>query len=72
MSLREVKEYFSLCEQGEGTRQQRYEMLLKVQKDMEKKLAHMQTNLDCLKNKVKHYEDIAAGKCEDDCNPLNW
>ena len=72
MSISEVKHYFDLCQQGNSTIDERYEIMFNLKLKTYEELKAMQVKLDCINEKVNHYEDIIAGKCEDDCNPLNW
>ncbi len=72
MSIPDIKHYFDLCLEGNATIEERYQILhmLKVKTEEEVKFA--QIRVDCITEKVNHCQDIIDGKCEDDCNPLNW
>ncbi len=72
MAISEIKHYFDLCQQGNSTIDERYEIMFNLKLKTYEELKAMQVRMDCINEKVNHYQDIIAGKCEDDCNPLNW
>lgn len=72
MAIPEIKHYFDLCLEGEKTFDERLEILKKLEKKTAEELANAQRRYECIEEKIKHCEEIKQGKCEDDCNPLNW
>lgn len=72
MSIKEIKHYFQLCLVGDKTFDERYEILNKLHQQILEEQKNIQSRLECVTNKLNHCKDIKAGKCEDDCNPLNW
>lgn len=72
LSISEIKHYFELCQIGESTFAERYEILKSLEKKTALELIEAQNRYHCLEVKIKHCQDIQNGKCEDDCNPLNW
>lgn len=72
LSVAEVRHYVSLCQEGEDTIQQRYQILLPLQEKTETEQKMLQRRLDCIRQKTAHCRDIMNGLCDDDCNPLNW
>lgn len=72
LSITEVRHYFDLCSEGPATIHERQEMLIRMKEKAEADLASAQMRIECLSDKIAMYNDVIAGKCEDDCNPLNW
>lgn len=57
MSIKELQEYFTLCEEGENTIQQRYEIILRQKHKAEQALKETQDQLSYIEWKLKKYED---------------
>lgn len=72
LSISEIKHYFDLCQIGESTFEERYEILKSLEEKAALELKEAQNRYHCIDAKLKHCEDIKSGKCKDDCNPLNW
>ena len=72
MSIPEIKHYFDLCHKGNSTIDERYQIMIKLKLKTYEEFKAMQVRMDCINEKVNHYQDIISGKCKDDCNPLNW
>lgn len=72
MSVSEIRHYFELCLKGESTFDERLEILRQLEQKTAEELEKTKNRYACIQEKIKHCEDIKAGKCEDDCNPLNW
>lgn len=72
LSIPEVRRYFDLCREGSSTIRERQQMLVQMKDKAEADLAFVQMRISCLTSKIAMYENAMAGKCEDDCNPLNW
>lgn len=72
LSISEIKRYFDLCQRGAETIEERHRILQDLERRTEEERRAVEERLACISAKVRHYEDIMAGSCEDDCNPLNW
>ena len=72
MSIAQIKHYFALCQQGKGTLQERKEILEQVRDAAQKELEETQVRIHCLNEKIDLCQNAIEGRCEDDCNPLNW
>ena len=72
MAIADIRHYFELCQKGEKTFDERYQILKELEEKTKKELEEAQKRYNCIEEKLRHCEEIKAGKCEDDCNPLNW
>lgn len=72
LSIAEIRHYFALCQKGMESIEERYQILSALQHKTEEEAKAVQFRLDCISKKVLHCQEIMAGLCEDDCNPLNW
>ena len=72
MTIAEIKHYFDLCQIGDGTIEERYQILQALKQRTEKELIEVQERLHCISEKVDHCQKIIAGNMVDDCNPMNW
>ena len=69
VSIEDIKRYSDLCLSDEGDAlQKRYEFMRKQRALSYQHLQEAQELVDYMEHKVKHYEDILAGKAEDDTN----
>lgn len=57
VSIKSMIEYVSLFQDGEHTRNQRKEILIKQEKKLEDSIKNMQEALSYLRIKIKHYDD---------------
>lgn len=73
-SIEDIKEYCRLChlEESEENLKARYSIFLKQREEAYKRLKEIQTTIDYMEYKIKHYEDILSGNISDDSNPKNW
>lgn len=73
-SLEDIRQYCHLCrlEESEENLRARYQIILKQQKEAHKKAAAAKATAEYMDCKVKHYEDILAGRLPDDMNPRKW
>lgn len=69
MSIADIRYYIDLCQEGETTVPERYQIIMKQKKKAEEDLQEMQHRLDILNRKEKCYEDILSRKSGDVCNP---
>lgn len=72
LSIPEIHNYFTLCQQGNSSLQERRNILIQLKMQSQMELESMQTRIDCLTDKINHIQDIIDSDGEDDCNPLNW
>lgn len=72
LSIPEIRHYFSLCQMGKSSIKERKDILIKLKSESEKELAELQRRIDCLDDKIAHYQKVIDIDGEDDCNPLNW
>lgn len=71
--VKEIKRYFDLCrlEESEENLRARYEIIVKQRDQAYRKLEEARTTADYMDRKLKHYEDILAGRIPDDTNPAH-
>ena len=72
MSIAQIKHYFALCQQGSSTLAERKAILQQVRDDAQKELEETALRIHCLEEKINVCQNAMEGRCEDDCNPLNW
>ena len=59
-------------EESEENLRARYQIILKQRNMAHKKVAEAQATAEYMDYKLKHYEDILAGRIPDDMNPGKW
>ena len=70
VSLEDIKVYSDLCLSDDADAlQARYQFMVKQRELAFKRLREAEALVDYMNHKVQHYEDILAGKTEDDTNP---
>ena len=70
VSLEDIKVYSDLClSDDEDALQARYEFMLKQRELAFERLREAEALVEYMNHKVAHYEDILAGKEQDDTNP---
>lgn len=71
MPIKEIKRYANLCRMEESAEnlQARYQIVLAQREQAHKKAAEAKATADYMDHKVKHYEEILAGRIPDDTNP---
>lgn len=69
-----IKKYCHLCclEENEENLLARYQIILKQRDEAYKRLEEAKASVAYMDYKVRHYEDILAGRTPDDSNPNNW
>ncbi len=72
LSIPEIRHYFALCQEGTATLKERQAILVKLKEKSQKELEDMQMRVDCLSDKIAHYQNAIDSDGTDDCNPLNW
>jgi MerR family transcriptional regulator, aldehyde-responsive regulator len=60
MSISEIKHYINLCQEGDSTVMERYQIILDQKKKAEEDLKGMQKRLEVLAHKEKYYEELLA------------
>ncbi|MDF2512769.1 MAG: hypothetical protein K0S04_2635 [Herbinix sp.] len=60
MSISEIKHYINLCQEGDSTVHERYQIILNQKKKAEEDLKEMQKRLEVLAHKEKYYETLLA------------
>ena len=71
MSVADIKHYIELCQKGETTILERYNIILKQKKKAEADLREMQKRLEVLRLKEQHYINALEMKTGDACNPAH-
>lgn len=69
MSVREIKRYVGLCQEGDSTIEVRRQMIAQHKRTVEQKIEQMKNYLVKLNKKLGYYDDYVAGKGTDCCNP---
>lgn len=70
VSLEDIKVYSDLCLSDDADAlQARYQFMVKQRELAFERLREAEALVDYMNHKVQHYEDILAGKTEDDTNP---
>lgn len=74
MPMKDIKQYFDLCqlEESEENLLARYRIIAKQHDAAHKKVAEAKATADYIDFKLKHYEEILAGRIPDNTNPANW
>lgn len=72
LSIPQIRQYFTLCQQGSSSIQERMDILIQLKLQSQKELEAMQARIDCLTDKIAHCQNVIDSNGDDDCNPLNW
>ena len=69
--IKDIQRYCELCQLEESPENlmARYEIILKQRENAYKKAEEAKATVDYMEHKVKHYEEIMAGRLPDDTNP---
>lgn len=67
-SIEDIQAYGKLC-LTPNSLEPRYQFMKEQLVKAKERLANAQMAVDFVERKLKHYEDILAGRCEDDTNP---
>ena len=72
--LKDIQEYCRLCRQEESREnlEARYRIILANRELVRQKAAEADAAAAYMDEKVRHYEEILAGRIPDDTNPGNW
>jgi len=73
-SIKDIKKYCELCrlEESEENLKARYQIILNQREQAHKRAEEAKVTAEYMDQKVKHYEDILAGRIPDDTNPGTW
>jgi len=71
MQLTEVKKYIALCQIGDSTVQERYEIIKTAKQRTLEKFEDLNNQLAKLNCKEAHYEEIIKKNLKDSYNPIN-
>jgi DNA-binding transcriptional MerR regulator len=69
MAIGEIKRYVDLCMKGDQTVEVRRQIILQHKHAVEQKIEQMNNYLAKINKKLEYYDDFAAGKSIDCCNP---
>lgn len=72
MSLEDIKHYIELCQEGEATIPQRYEIIKKQKEATLVQLEEAKERAEFMINKANHYENILRQIVPDNMNPGMW
>lgn len=71
MTIAEVKKYIALCQVGDSTVQERYDIIKAAKARTLVKMEDLKKQLNKLNYKEKHYHDIIENNLKDSYNPMN-
>lgn len=69
MSIREMKLYIGLCQQGEATIPERKQILSQKREELLRRMAELQVSVDFIDRKQRLYDDLLAGKAGGEGGP---
>lgn len=72
LSIPEIRHYFTLCQQGVTTIEERKQILIDLRSRAEEDLKEAKHRVECLTDTIQLCQNIIDHNCKDDCNPLNW
>ncbi|AVN58781.1 hypothetical protein CG002_00860 [Mesoplasma florum] len=72
MEIKNIKEYINLCMEGDSTVPQRLKIIQEQKKDLVSKIKGLQSELELLTSKEKHYKKILEENILDEWNPVNF
>lgn len=72
MPIAKIRDYFALCQKGNSTFQERYEILLTLKNETEAKLNHYRQQLEIFNREAANSKRLYDELGIDDCNPMNW
>lgn len=71
MQLVDVKKYIALCQIGDSTIQERYEIIKNTKQRTIKQMKELNEQLDKLNFKEGYYENLIKNNTKDSWNPIN-
>ncbi|ATQ35332.1 hypothetical protein MENTO_v1c01760 [Mesoplasma entomophilum] len=72
MEIKNIREYINLCMEGDSTVPQRLKIIQSQKKDLISKIKGLQSELELLTSKEKHYKKILEENILDEWNPVNF
>lgn len=72
MSISKIRDYFALCQKGQATFEERYEILMQLKNETEEKLKKYQRQLEIFNKEAAESKEQYERYGIDDCNPINW
>ncbi|WP_106078813.1 MerR family transcriptional regulator [Mesoplasma coleopterae] len=72
MEIKNIREYINLCMEGDSTVPQRLKIIQNQKKDLISKIKGLQSELELLASKEKHYKKILEENILDEWNPVNF
>lgn len=72
MPIPEIRHYFALCQKGNETFEQRYQMLMDLKARRAQKIKDLQDSMIAFEEESVESRKLFDGSGLDDCNPLNW
>ncbi|AVN64743.1 MULTISPECIES: MerR family transcriptional regulator [Mesoplasma] len=72
MEIKNIKEYINLCMEGDSTVPQRLKIIQDQKKELVSKIKGLQSELELLTSKEKHYKKILEENILDEWNPVNF
>lgn len=72
MPIPEIRHYFALCQKGNETFEQRYQMLMDLKAKRAQKIKDLQDSMVAFEEESVESRKLFDGSGVDDCNPLNW
>lgn len=71
VQLSEIRKYIALCQVGDSTVQERYEIIKEAKRKTLEQLEELNQQLEKLNFKEEHYKNIIENNLKDCCNPMN-
>ena len=69
MSVADVKRYIDLCKEGDGTLDERWQIILEQEKKLKEQIRDLKEQMKILQTKKAHYVEMFEQKKEDCYNP---
>lgn len=71
VQLSEIRKYIALCQVGDSTVQERYEIIKDAKQRTLLQIEELNHQLDKLNYKENHYKNLIENNLKDTCNPVN-
>lgn len=71
VQLSEIRKYIALCQIGDSTVKERYEIIKEAKRKTLEQLEELNQQLEKLNYKEDHYKNIIENNLNDSCNPMN-
>ncbi|MBQ9514985.1 MAG: MerR family transcriptional regulator [Ruminococcus sp.] len=70
MPISEIKRYMELCAEGNSTLHERLQIITEQKQRAYEEMKQLQSKIEHLEWKEKHYIELIENGAEDDCNPV--